>query len=581
MGTISGHRLRLRGRDGSQEFGIIPQQHLHGTGSRLASTHASSGSIWLVLLLLLSACSSGPATQAPERASEDTTGPVRAEVLRISLPQDFGPINLFGQHEEPLTELIYDKLLAPSPYVEDPQPWLAREVTQIDNTTWEVSVRDDVSWHDGEAFTAEDVVFTFDYFRTAPTGRWTHHVSDVPDVTAAVTEAGTVRLVCAFPCPELGSVTLADLPILPQHVWQDVTEPREATFLPVGTGPYELTSYDSATGYTFIANAGYFAGRPMVEELSMPIIPDPSTAFAALRTGELDAVARPLPPELLEDFGQEPSIKIVTTAPLEYPELRLNYEREPFDDPLVRRAVSLAIDKETLLEVALLGQGRPATQGYPHPDSPWTNPDLSTPYDPSAAAALLDEAGLLDTDADGHRELASAERLELEIKVTSSRPTDMRAAELVTEQLREIGISARPVQLDEGTIEGLFRSRDYDAYITTIGAHGVADPDQFVQSLRSGYLWRSPEVPHAEYGTLIESWMAAEDLEQRRDLSFEMQAVFNDQPTAVPLYYPDVHWAYRPEAFDGFVEARGYGIVHKWSFLPREVAADAHALVES
>ena len=94
----------------------------------------------------------------------------QASSLRVAVPQDVGPLNIFAQHEEPLTELVYDKLLAPSPYVEDPQPWLAESMEQVDPNTWEVTVRDGVKWHDGEPFTAEDVKFTFDYFREAPPG---------------------------------------------------------------------------------------------------------------------------------------------------------------------------------------------------------------------------------------------------------------------------------------------------------------------------------------------------------------------------------------------------------------------------
>ncbi|MGI9018121.1 MAG: ABC transporter substrate-binding protein [Euzebya sp.] len=536
-------------------------------------------SVWIVVCLAAVSCSSPTEQGLPEPVVSATSDPQQVARLRIALPQDFGPINLFGQHEEPLTELVYDKLLAPSPYVEQPQPWLAQQVDQVDDTTWEVTLRDDVVWHDGETFGPDDVVFTFEYFRIAPAGRWTHHVSDVPDVTATSSGPDTVRFVCAFACPALGSVTLADLPILPRHIWEGITEPREATFLPVGTGPYILTDYDATTGYTLTANAEYFAGAPLVQELIMPIIPDPATTFAALRTGELDAAARPLPPELIQNFRADPGIDVVTTAPLQFPELRLNYDSPPFDDPAVRHAVSLAIDRQALLDVALLGNGRPAIHGYPHPDSPWTNPDLSTPFDRQQAQDELEAAGY--TLAAGIRQTPDGDPLTLELKVSGTEPTDVRAAQLIAEDLGRLGIAVDVVQLDAGTIGGLLASRDFDAFITTISAHGVADPDQFIQSLRSGYLWRLPETPDPELEELFDQWVAADTVESRRDISFEMQRVFNEAPTAIPLYYPDENWAFRPESYTGFVESPGYGIVHKWSFLPRDVAVAAHAIVGS
>src|SRR5690606_38620669 len=94
----------------------------------------------------------------------DGSGPAEeVDRLTIAVPVDVGPINLFAQHEEALTELVYDKLLAPSPYVDEPQPWLAEEVVMRDELTWSVTLRDDVTWHDGEPFTADDVAFTIAY----------------------------------------------------------------------------------------------------------------------------------------------------------------------------------------------------------------------------------------------------------------------------------------------------------------------------------------------------------------------------------------------------------------------------------
>lgn len=536
----------------------------------------------LLSLVLVAGCGSDPEVAEPEAAgvaTEEAAEPDEAEHLRIAVPADVGPLNIFGQHEEHLTELVYDKLLAPSPYVDEPRPWLAEEVTELDPSTWEVTVRSDVAWHDGEPFTAADVAFTMAYFREAPTGRWTHHVDEVPDFVAEAIDDQTVRLECSYPCPDLGAVTLADLPILPAHVWEGVAEPREESSLPVGTGPYELVEYDQSSGYRFEANEDYFAGPAVVDELEMPVIEDPSTTFTALRTGEIDAAARPVSPELLEEFEADDAIEVATTAALQFPELRLNFEEQPFDVGELRRALSLALDREALVESVALGQGRPSTQGYPHPDSPWTNPDLTTPSDATEARALLDEIGFTDQDGDGRRQMPDGTPIDLEIKVAGSEPTHVRAGELLVESFADVGLTATLRQLDAGSISDLFRSRDFDAYITTITAHGVADPTQLIMSHRSGYLWDYPRVAYPEWGELWEQWEAADTVEARTDISFEMQALLNRRPTAIPLYYPDEHWAFRPEAYTGWAEARGYGIVHKWSFLPREVAEDANALV--
>lgn len=528
------------------------------------------------------------ADQAQESATSTVTagtatsasGPMSAERVTIAFPSDEGPLNLFAQHEENLTELVYDKLLAPSPYVDEPGSWLAESVTQVDAVTWEVVLRDDVTWHDGQPFTADDVAFTVDLFKQAPTGRWTHHVTDTPHVEdVEVTSDTSATFHCGYPCPFLGSVTLADLPIVPEHVWSDVAEPQSVTDLPVGTGPYRLDSHDPDSGYVFSANEGYFAGAPVVDELVLPIIEDPSTAFTALQTGEVDAVARLLSPELVDAFRSDPAIAVADTSPLLFPELRINYERPPFDRSEVRAALSAAIDREALLETVWLGHGRPATQGYMHPDSPWAAPDLSTPTDLDRARRLLDEAGVTDGDGDGVREVDGTP-VEFTIQVPGNEPTWIRATELVVEQLADVGLSARVEQLDAGSIGGLFSSRDFDVYVTGAPTHGVADPTQFVMSHESGYLWNLPEVPYPEMATLIEEWRATDTIEARTQKLFEMEQLFEQAPTSIPLYYPNGPLAFRPATFAGWVESPGYGLFHKWSLLPRDVAREANAIVE-
>ena len=507
--------------------------------------------------------------------------PTQTDRLRIAVPRDTGPLNIFAGSPEPIAELVYDKLVAPSPYVAEPQPWLATAVRQVDPSTWEVDLRQDVRWHDGQPFTVDDVVFTFEYMTLAPTGRWTHHVTTIPNISSVTAvDPDTVRFTCGFACPELGAVTLADLPIIPKHVWSAVPPDtaKAVKTLPVGTGPYRLVDYNPTSGYRFEANPTYFAGAPRVRELVMPVIDDPSATFTALRSGEIDAAARPLSPELIDQFSGSNQVGVVKTAPLQLPELRMNFEHAPFDQPAFRRAISRALDRDQMLETVFLGQGRPAVKGYPHPDAPFANPMLSTPYAPDEARQLLDQAGFVDRDGDGIREGPNGP-LRYELFVTASLPIDVRAAELVAEDLREVGIELEVTGTDAATVANLFTTREFDLAISTITAHGVADPDQFVMSHMSGYLWRAPVIPYPEFDALYDEWEAATTNADRNAVLQDMQALFNRQPTSIPLYYPDEYWAFRVGSYGGWVESPGYGIVHKWSLLPPDVARTANAVV--
>lgn len=523
--------------------------------------------------LLATACGSSDST-----ASAD--GPTTADSVTIAVAKDSGPLNIFAGQTDQMTELVYDKLLSPSPYVAEPQPWLATEVKQIDATTWDVELRDDVTWHDGEAFTADDVVFSFHFMHAAPTGRFTHHVNDTPSIsTIDATGPNSVRFVCDYSCPELGTVTLADLPVLPEHVWSkvDPAKAKEVTDLPVGTGPFKLVDYSPTTGYRFEANTDYFAGTPTVGELVMPVIADSSAAFTALSSGQVDAVDRAVTPELVEQFTASSDIGTITVAPLSYPELKLNYTREPFAQADFRAALNLAIDRDQMLDIVGLGQGRPGTQGYVHPDAPFADPDASTPYEPEQAAARLDELGWIDTDGDGTRENPAGEPTTFTLVVSGGEAPLVRAAELVAEDLGELGIDVTVNPLDAGSLSAASADKNYDLMVTTNSPHAVADSTQFIMSHRSGNLWKHPDLVYPEFDALYDAWRATETNESRIEAMQEMQKLFNRQPTAIALYYPDETWAFRADRFTGWLETPGYGIVHKWSFLPDDVVDAANA----
>jgi peptide/nickel transport system substrate-binding protein len=103
-----------------------------------------------------------------------------------------------------------------------------------------------------------------------------------------------------------------------------------------------------------------------------------------------------------------------------------------------------------------------------------------------------------------------------------------------------------------------------------ITAHGIADPDQFIMSHLSGYLWREG-IPYPQFDRLLRKWEAADSISERRRISFRMQELYNRQPTTIALYYPEELYVFNRQSFDGWVEARGYGMVHKWSFLDPQV----------
>ena len=524
----------------------------------------------LIVSVLLVACSSD-SKESSTKSETSNSDLQTVSKLTVGLPSDYGPMNIYTGNVDYLTDLVYDKLFSPSPYVDKPIPWLAESAEQIDDVTWVVKIRSGIKWHDGEDFTAEDVKFTYEYYRDGPANRHTHHVSEVPHIEKIeLDDESTVRFSCAYACPSLETITFADLPILPKHIWENVENPRKYTDLAIGTGPYQLVDYKADQYYTFEANEDYFMGSPVVQTLSMPIIKDSTAMFNALRSGEIDVSARTLPAELKNAFTNVSNMKVASTSPLSIVELKLDYEKAPFNNESFRKALSLAVDRQSIVDTILLGQGRAGVTGYPHPDSPWTNPNLSTPFDLEQAKSILKEMNYADSNGNGILESETGEELNVSLKVSAAEPIYIRVAEMLKPQFAAIGINVTVEAIDPGTMSTLMQTRDFDMSLGLIGAHGVADPDQFVMSHYSGYLW-TKDLAYPALDELIAKWKAEPTIEKRKEIGFEMQELFNNQPTSIALYYPEENYAYNAEAYDQWVESPGYGIINKFSLLGEDV----------
>ncbi len=508
-------------------------------------------------------------------AATDAASPV---ALTIAIGGDEGSLTPYtyrtGYPGWNLLGLVWDTLLVLDASNE-PQPLLAADWSVDDaGTTWTLTLREGVTWHDGEPFTADDVAFTFDYVTRFTQSRWTNAVAGVVDVTVVDDLAVTVEL--DAPDPEFAVRPLADMPMLPEHIWSSIDEPEAATSdHAVGTGPYRLTEYEQDQRYRLDANADYFAGPPRVEVLNIAVFADPSTAFAALRSGELDMSAIQLEPQLVEQFEAADDLAVARGSGFASTLLQINTERLVLDRTEVRQAIGLAIDPSELLEVVLLGTGTAPNPGFVHPDSPLADTSLTHTFDPGAANDLLDDIGAAP-GVDGVRAL-DGEPLSFELLVYADNPPRIRAAELLQELLAEVGIEVLISPQEAATVDDqvwpgfdVSQGRDFDLSMWgwsapvmldagRIAALGHSDPA--IGSLNIGGL------DDAAVDAAADAVQAAEDAEQRQAAAQELQAALADARPFVTLYYADEIFGYRPASYDGWVFQDGQGILSKLSFV--------------
>lgn len=490
-----------------------------------------------------------------------------------------------------LQHLVYDSLFW-SQSKADPEPWLAEKAEpSADNRTWTVTLRDDVVWHDGKPFGPEDVAFSYEYYKqqAGASGRYAHHVFDVPAYERAeIVDDRTIKLFFSQPAPQFKIMPGADLPIIAKHIYEAVKEPgKMTTTLPVGTGPFKLVEIVPDQRYRFEANDTYFKGAPKVDELELVVIKDPASAFTALRTGDVDMVERNVPAELLDQLKATKDIKIAEGTRFESTQLYFNARKAPLSDAKVRKAITLGIDLNAIVESVLLGQARPGRDTYLHPDSPWAVEDGDHEHDPDRAAELLDQAGFATKGPDGVRTSADGKRLEFSVLVSSFEPFDIRAVQLLARQLEPLGVKLNAEPLDPATLRQRRQAPPgqaptYDAYVSNIESHAHVDPDALYYFFHSpgpkGFGGAITGYSNPSYDKLVEEAATADNADRRRLLAQAQEILARDMPLQV-LWYPDGKWAYRPAAYDGWASDPGHGILTKRSLLPgyEEIAVERAA----
>lgn len=540
----------------------------------------------LLMAALLAACTAAtePASAPSQPAAEDDAAPsaAQAESLRVALTGDESTLNPYtyitGYPGWNLLTLQYDTL-----YQLDangvPQPWLATGAeTSEDGLTITLDLRDDVTWHDGTPFTPDDVKFAFDYFQENAQGRFARNLR--PVASTEVNDEGQVVLTLNAPTPSLELGLLADTPIIPQHIWEGIENPAEHTFddaTNVGTGPYRLVEYQPDQFYRFEANADYFAGAPAVQELVAIQFADDAGTLAALRGGEVDMIVRPVAPEQIDLLAAVPDLA-VAQGPL-FTTQMINYDmtRAPFDQPAVRQAMALAVDKQDIVDTVYLGTATLGSPGWIHPVSPVYSDDLTNQHDPEQAAQLLDEAGITDSDGDGVREL-DGEPLSVEFLVNGSDSLRLRIAELVSEMLGEIGMEVNVASVEQATWEeavwpgfDVSNGRNYDMAMWGWSAPIQADATRIASLVHSDPSIGSLNLTgyqSAEADELAAAITTESDPERSAELIRELQSAIASDLPFILLLYPDGAYAYNASVYDGWLFMSGQGIFHKLSLLP-------------
>lgn len=535
-------------------------------------------------LLTLGGCGGGPegAESDPTTASDE---PRRGGTLVSGFTADITGVNELLDHSTALTDHVLFRmflhLLEEQPDFTEHPPTFAPQLAHSfdwseDHRVLTFHLRDDVRWTDGEPVTADDVRWSWQA-QTHPDVAWEasyfkDYISDVE-----VVDPHTVRFHFTHVYPSQ-LIHANEGVILPSHVWSRLpfSEWRKSSgwFYDnlVSNGPFKLESWKPDQEIVLVRNEDYYEvdqGVPYLDRAVFRIIPDQTSQIAQLRAGSLDFITN-LPPDAADEIRRTRGLVLNDYWSTGIIFITWNNENPLFSDPEVRRALTMGLDRQGIVD-GLWGRYARTTTS-PIVDAIWAHNDEiePLPYDPEQARRLLTEAGWVDTDGDGIRERDGRPfRFEI-LNHTGNRQRE-DAAIIAQRQLREIGIDARPRLLAFGSFVTTVPKGQYEAAV-----EGVT----MATDLDLQYLFHSNQIDegfnHARYRNpevdgLIEEANRQRELEEMAPYLMRIQEIIHrDQPITL-LWYSKRLNAHRDQVrgVQGNLLSQWYGLRYWWLAPPR------------
>lgn len=418
------------------------------------------------------------------------------------------------------------------------QPVLAARWENVAEDRWRFHLRQNVTWHDGQPFTADDVRFSFEMFQDPTVDALARGAID--GIVPEVIDQHTIDLVFPSIHPEQLYDATYHVRIVPEHLWGNMT-PEEwmadtDVSRIVGTGPYRLESWTRPTAVRLVA-ADMNGHSPGIGELVWSFQQDPDAASNLLLSGEVDAMET-VPPPRRGEVEAEASLTLMPYPSAVYGFLAFNLDPEghtPLTSREVRRALVQALDRPAIA-VATVGPGTSVPRG-PMSELSWINDDAiaQLPFDSGGAVSQLEAAGWIRGGGGWQREGST---LQFDVLVPSTSHSRMLLAQALQESWRRIDVAVTITSVDFPVFIERLRARSFDSYIGAFldepSARAIAD-----QWTRAG--WDQGNYGHyanPAFDSLANAANGRFDAAEAKALWIEALSLLNGDAPAVFLFTP-------------------------------------------
>nr|WP_279326072.1 peptide-binding protein [Bacillus sp. FJAT-47783] len=453
----------------------------------------------------------------------------------------------------------------------EPIPDLAERWESSDGgKKWTFKLREDVLWHDGEPFTAEDVEFTYNIpLNKGYNGPRGSYFSNFKEIKAL--NDYTVEISLKEPSTQFISRTTPYY-ILPKHILGDVpiSDLGEAEFNtknPIGTGPFKFKEWKKGQYVKFVANEDYYEGRPYLDSLTYKIVPDTNALLSQFQAGDINYMsvsADDVPAaQTLVERG-EATLTSVLSASWNW--IAYNERNPLFQDKKVRQALTHGLNREEIIKFVLDGNGEPAhTAGIPFS---WAyNEDIPKfNYDPDKAKQLLLEAGWEDTNGDGILD-KDGKDFKFTLMVSNGNKARQQVVEIAQQQWKKIGIKITPKVLETSAFLEQIGPPDfeYDAYVSALSVSLDPSVTTIFHTNEAENGLNRIKYSNPELDQLMEKSDHSTNRDERKAMVEKIQEMIAEDQPYTFLYHPIDNMLYTPK-LHGVKEHPGnsYFKIHKW-----------------
>ncbi|MFN8571108.1 MAG: ABC transporter substrate-binding protein [Gemmatimonadaceae bacterium] len=459
-------------------------------------------------------------------------------MLRLPLINDpiFNPVISNDLGSIMVNKVIFPGLVRPDEQLQ-PSPDLAVSWTQsADGRTYTFALRPNVTWHDGVAFTAADVKFTFDQIADGKTGSRLH--SDFAAIERVdVVDSLTVRFQLKAPFAPFLSLLGYNAGIIPAHAFAGRTLSAATDFNrlhPIGTGPFMVTQATAGSAVVLVRNPKYYRSPPILDQVIFKVIADINVQVAQLRAGELDVVQ--LEPANLAGVQGIDGIAIIQNPVVQHYYVGFNVGKRMFADPRVRRGLGMAVNRRALVSGVMKGYADLPRGTIPAALKGYFDDSLAPPvFSQDSARLLLSEAGW-KVGTDGQLRNAAGEAFRFTLLVDKGNPTREQSALAVQQDLKAIGIDVTLQTMEFASeVRDFILPGKFDAHL--IWWTTPPDPDQYA-FYATGQDNNNVRYSNRRVDSLLALGRATRDSAQRKAVYVAFQEEEQRDPPVLVLFYP-------------------------------------------